>query len=565
VTGPGARGGMRIHGPDPVRLRWPGPQDELARVLPVLVRVGDAELVVAPGVPVVIPLRRFAVAAVPPGAQPLVAELERGSAEVLELPFPVEAVAVPPPAASPHGTVAFGFGAWTAEPAGAAEFAVARHGDGLSVAPGRSGISKPARLMVAARTTPTRVVAVPALAPGETALVDLTVARPFGHRPALLASDPATRLLLAYLAAGEFRIARQMARRLVAVRAAERPVAWSEPSLAQLVVGYALAAGDDGPRLAAWCRRARADRLLGVDGLVLAATAAWRRGRPEEAARLLDRAGRTGPPVMSLGLEWAVRLAFQLQARGHRTEELDRLVTGYSVVAASSDPLADTVTAPESPRRPLSLEGRGLVARARWALPYLAVRIRLPHTVRATDHAARIVGVRPIAQSRPGAGMNQPDTAPSEATSLGRYRFPLIVVLLIFIGAVAIALIDAAWNVPAVLAAPLSLLAAALFTLLGMTITLAAGQDRDEQDRELRRRAEAGERRATAAEEEAMKGRALAAALQADARTEPSRDSVRHARLSRGLFGDLLGDEPDTTENQPGRGEQNPGAVGRSR
>jgi hypothetical protein len=49
------------------------------------------------------------------------------------------------------------------------------------------------------------------------------------------------------------------------------------------------------------------------------------------------------------------------------------------------------------------------------------------------------------------------------------------------------------------------------------------------------------EKRVREVEGEAMKGLALAA-VQAESVPEASSDVVRHARLSRGLFGDLIGE-----------------------
>lgn len=120
-----------------------------------------------------------------------------------------------------------------------------------------------ARLVLTARTTPTRAIAVPPLGPDETAVVELAAERPFGDRPALVPCDPRTRLLHAYLGSGQQEIARALAVRFTNVLADQRPIAWSEPSFAQLLVGYSLDAHEDGPTLAAWCRRTRADRLLG--------------------------------------------------------------------------------------------------------------------------------------------------------------------------------------------------------------------------------------------------------------------------------------------------------------
>ncbi|MXM62133.1 hypothetical protein GR925_01365 [Streptomyces sp. HUCO-GS316] len=524
----------------PVRFAWPDEQAPLARVLPVILHADGFQRIVAPGEAVLLPSTRVTAVAVVPGSVPLVAELDCAAGDLLVLPFPTDAVA----AAVVHRqdtqrrTVAFGVDVWSGNPPGpteTGELTIDLGGAELRLAsrPGEDQASVAARLVLAARTTPTRVIAVPPLGPDETAVVDLTAERPFGDRPALVPSDPCTRLLLAYLGSGQYQIARALAARLTTVLGEQRPVAWSEPSFAQLLVGYSLAADEDGPALAAWCRRTRADRLLGADGLVLASTAAWQERKPRDAARLLLRAGQAGTPVMSLGLEFAVRLAYRLLARGLEREALDRLVTAYSVLSTTSDPLAETVTTPTSPRRPVSLQGRGWLARLHWALAYLAVRARLPHAVRSAAEGVPVV-LKPSSPLHRGVNMNP--------RSLRQLAFALVVAWLAVVAAVVVVAVSDTGDWER-LVAPLGILEAAVFTLLGVAIGNAPREVWNGREKELLTRVAQSEKRVREVEEEAMKGRALAAALQAESGPEASSDVIRHARLSQCLFNDLLGEQ----------------------
>lgn len=529
----------------PARFAWPDEQALLARVLPVILRADGFERVVAPGEPVLLPSAQVTAVAVVPGSLPLVAELDRDAGGLLVLPFPTKAVA-----AAVHredaqrGTVAFDLDVWSNDPPGpteTGELTVGLRGGELRLAscPGEGRASVAARLVLAARTTPTRVVAVPPLGPAEAAIVDLKTEHPFGQRPALLPSDPRTRLLLAYIGSGQHQIARALAARLTIVLGEQRPIAWSEPSFAQLLVGYTLAADEDGPALAAWCRRTRADRLLGVDGIVLAAAAAWQEREPRDAASLLLRAEQAGTPVMSLGLELAVRLAYLLLAHGLEREALNRLVTAYSVLSTTSDPLAETITTPTSPRWPVSLQGRGWLARLHWALGYLTVRARLPHAARSAAEALHVVlkplAARDIRSSTLHRGVNMnPRSLRSLALTLVGAWFAVVAAV------VAVAISEKGnWER---LVAPFGILEAAVFTLLGFAISNSSTEIWKDRENELLTRVAQSEKRVREVEEEAMKGRALAAALQAESGPEASSDVIRHARLSRCLFNDLLGE-----------------------
>ena len=91
-------------------------------------------------------------------------------------------------------------------------------------------------------------------------------------------------------------------------------------------------------------------------------------------------------------------------------------------------------------------------------------------------------------------------------------------------------------------------LQAVVFTLVGAGVTLViTGRN----SRELAQRAEESERRARGAEDQAMKGRALAAALQAEAVPPGALDSpAGHSLLSWALFGDMIGHDEPTPDDE---------------
>ncbi len=387
-----------------VRFRWPDEyRATLGRTLPLVLRAGGVDRVVAPGEPVDLPAGRVTAAAVVPGGAPLTAELAPADHGLLEVPFPASDVlraAFADPAAGEErtgdarGSLAFRVARWSGATAPLPEddwLRISRD-HGLLRIGGRQETSAPLRLRLAGSSTPTREIAIPRVALDESAVVHVAFDRPWGARPALTPSDDASRLLLAYLDVGEYRLAGAMARALARAIADRDPVRWASPSFAQLLIGYACALSGDAGALAGWCRRTQAARFLGADGLILEAQSAWLLGQPRQATDLLVRA-EAARPVMALGLGVAVRLAFRLAADPdsarvdfgrlkHGGEALARLVTSYSKVSAETDPLAATVTRPTSQRRPVSLEGRRWRQRAAWAIAYAFIRSGLDNTLK---------------------------------------------------------------------------------------------------------------------------------------------------------------------------------------
>lgn len=568
----------------PPRLKWPDEDSELAAVLPVIVRAGSTEQVVAPSerVGLSADMTHGLAVAIVPGSLPIVGRLEPDRAGTLTVPFPTQAVvqaldtarhaSAQPSVSRLH----FRLDSWTKRtPAsvgiGSGELHLRLEADQLHLNPPNGGRTGPIGLVLEASSVPTRVVGVPPLGPGESAFVDLAHARPFGARPALLATDARTRLLLAYLNVGESHIARRLASRLVPALAQRRALAWSEPSLVQLGAGYSLALAGDGPGLEAWCRRASAHRLLGTDGLILQAYADWSAGRTRKARSRLIEASELGSPVLSVGLDLAVRLAFLVShAKNWPMEDpggdaIDQLIADYSALAARSDGFADTVTRTPEPRLPVSLEGRSTMTRISWRMRSLLSRLKLDHHIGQMDSVLAdldwLNGVD-SRHRRPYEGvtisMRENDNATSSRASdpsgsppptmmrlLPRLFAALAGSLVVIWVALVVVLIISAMGFGTILWEPVMLafavVSAGVFTILGAGVASMRAGDQLTQARELRDRAEATERRARTVEDDAMKGRALAAALQAEA-LDPEVGSAasRHAQLSRSLFGSLV-------------------------
>jgi hypothetical protein len=546
-----------------IRFRWPDEHEPmLERTLPLVLRAGRVQLVVAPGETAEVPPGPVVATAVVPGAAPLITELTPVDHDLLEVPFPASDVARATfgdsttdkhPSRAAQSSIALDVTRWADAAAPIPEdnqLTISRDGDLLRIG-GHQEISAPLRLVLAGRQTPTQVIAVPRVALDEEAVVHIGFDRPWGARPALMPSDRASRLLLAYLSSGENRLAATMARALARAWAQGAVIRWASPSFTQLLIGYAYALGEDADSLASWCHRTQAARYLGADGVILTAQSAWLLGQSQQATELLASAEAT-TPVMALGLGVAVRLAFHLAAEpgsaqvdfariGHEGEQLARLVTSYSKLSAATDPVADTVTRPTSQRRPVTLEGSRWRQRAAWAIAYLLTRLRLAHTFKQPT------GIPPLLvslQKRANQALDHRGGAVRRTWN--SWLFVAVPVTLVWAGILAAVVAYARsdsmiWDR---LLVPLQGFQAAVFAVAGAGLILTVVNRRS---RDLEKRAEDSERRARAAEEQAMKGRALAAALQDEASSTVVADPLaQHALLSRELFGDMIGrDAPE--------------------
>ena len=382
-----------------VAFRWSDePQTFLARSVPFRVKAGPRQVVVAPSEPVEVPRGPVVVMAVVPAGRPFRFELTASGDGVLEIPQSAEAVsqrafeeqALTDTGAGKTavtGPLAFNATRWSQALIPLPEsndLRFERGGDLVRIS-SEGSPSAPARLVMASPTTPARVMAVPLVAPDESAVINLATRRSWGSRPSLVPHEVPPRLLLAYLSVGEYDIAGAMARALARALGEARTIRWAEPSFSQLIFGYAHALNGERLALAAWCRRTDAARFLGTDGVILAAESAWRRRDRDEATKLLVDVASMAPPVMSFGLEIGVSLALRLGASGgggridfgrlgQRGEELARLATEYSRISTRSDPQSATITTPQSARTPVSLAGRNWRRRAAWRLTYLLTR-----------------------------------------------------------------------------------------------------------------------------------------------------------------------------------------------
>lgn len=153
------------------------------------------------------------------------------------------------------------------------------------------------------------------------------------RRPRIEPADFTGRLLMEYLLKGQYTLASVAARSIERIRGDADPLAWVMPSYTQLLIGYSYALGRDWDRLTYWCERTAAATELSSDGLVLAAEDAWRRDDPALARELLAAAAKIAPPSITLGGELALDLATSLALRlaqpapkGHFS---DRNESGY--------------------------------------------------------------------------------------------------------------------------------------------------------------------------------------------------------------------------------------------
>ncbi|WP_370948825.1 hypothetical protein AB5J62_15060 [Amycolatopsis sp. cg5] len=422
-----------------------------------------------------------------------------------------------------------------------------------------AGAPQAMRLEVASRRTPRRVLGVPPLGAAES--VRVLWHRPHSSvaRPRVEPDDPFGRHLMRYLLAGQHAAAAAAARTVERLRGAASTVNWSAPSYTQLLVGYAYALGGDRARLALWCRRTAAARTLGADGLALAAESAWRHHDDEATVRLLTEASRFAPPTLRFGMEIGLRLTTLIDGDRLGKEldlaPLEAVRRRYIALLVKTDASSATLSVPQTNVTSPDLSRASGPRRATAAARFAATVWRYRTIIRTSgvpnvrngflSRRATVMSVRKASADSAGKGES---TKVLGGAALWVAVFALAIWLLfsIYLLTMAGSSTDLTWTR---LAWVFGSVEAVAFTAAGALFGTAVQRDRADKAES---RADSAEDKAELHRDDATKGRALAASLQADtiaqgalkslAPGQSSQDDVRrrHADLARSLFGDLV-------------------------
>lgn len=552
-----------------VTLRWAepdGPTRMLAFVPARFIAEGF-DVIVAAGETIRVPAGPVFIVVKAPGFQDLTRRIEVASGEASTVVLrPTELTPdQPPPAAArrrtaatakPGRRVAVDVAAWTADAPTplrtATDIRLRADRDSLLVSR-QTGVTLPLRLEVAGRATPKRLLAVPYVSESDTSRVVWHQEGGAVARPRVEPDDPGGQLLMAYLQAGEYGLAAAAARTVQRDRGEASWTDWAAPSYTQLLIGYAYALGRDRARLAAWCRRTLAERTLNTDGLVLAAEAAWQASDRRRSRCLLAAAAGLAPPTLTYGAEIGLRLAsllaasrssrlIQFDATGESAEELLRVTNDWLRLLTRADAHAATVSLPQTHTSSPDVSGASWLVRARWFVRYVLTSRLYDHTLRfgSGQQAHHTVEEdRTVSRS-----FHSPQSSKPQRTS--RWWFgpisSLVLAYLVWVVVIGWVVVRASadsveWTR---LAFALSGVQAIVFAAAGGLFALSAYRERI---MEAERRAFAAEEAASRYYDQAMKGRALAAALQAEVPRSPDEKTlvVRHQRLALSLFGDLIG------------------------
>lgn len=410
-----------------------------------------------------------------------------------------------------------------------------------------AGASTSWALDVIGPRTPARRLAVPPMPAGEK--YNLLWVRPgeLVRRPRIEPKDAGGQLLMNYLLNGQYALAAAAARTLEHRRGKADPLSWAAPSYTQLLIGYSHALGCDGKRLTAWCKRTAATTELGADGLVLAAEAAWQHGDPNVTRELLAATEKLPTPAITLGGELALNRATSLsllldeppphersdettpEARERFLPEptLDRAVlamtNNWMRALMKADSQSLSLSTAESDRRSPDLERAPWWDRVRWRLSYwwLSYWKSRARYVTVRAHPIQFSFAKELSVSDPEMPMTY---AAERSVKIGqtprwggRLRGPLLASLIIAVVALIVltdVFVDRGTGLgPVIWLAEGALFAVALLSIGGW-VGACAYKDRlmAAEDRAL-----AAEQRARRFHEAAMKGRALAAVLEADA------------------------------------------------
>lgn len=384
--------------------------------------------------------------------------------------------------------------------------------------------------------TPQRRLIVPPVPAGEN--YHLLWYRPgeLVRRPRIEPADSGGRLLMNYLLNGQHALAAAAARALERSRGDAVPLSWVAPSYTQLLIGYAHAVAGDNKRLTAWCRRTAATSELGADGLVLAAEAAWQRGDPNVTRELLAVAAKWPPPTITLGGELALNRATSLsllldeppaqeESRADDTRgrerylpqpALDRAVLAmtndWTRALMRADSQSLSLSTAESDRRSPDLEWAPWWDRVRWRLRYWMSRAGY---IAVRARPILFTFAKELSVSNPEISIPAAD---SDTRSKAGFRgvlllaYLLLVALVLIVGTDILVAGTGALG-PIVWLAEGALLSVALLAVGGYVGAFVYRERLTAAEVRL----EAAEDRARRFHEAAMKGRALAAVLDADA------------------------------------------------
>jgi hypothetical protein len=380
--------------------------------------------------------------------------------------------------------------------------------------------------------------------------------------------DPRTRLLLAYLLQGDYAQARAAADAFIENLVREQPLLLSAPSYTQLVLGYAYGLGGPATALAKWCRRTEAAAALGADGMVLAALSASRSGSHEESISHLVECSKFDAPVLWLGTEIGIDLAeTYLTANDDLSSfpsgtgvdvALKKLIVGWRRVQARTDPASPVVSIPPKSEHIGTLSHPSLFRRFLWTARYLMTRYRFGKIVRTQ----RLI----IAPLHALEDKMQESEATLKSAVRGKGAAQAFALGLLLVAVLALLVAAASWmalNSTQWLQLAWLFVSAQLILVAGWAMYRSSSDAQRRIDEANGRRQEA-EMAALSYQDQAMRGRALAAALMAQgvtaekmrntsstkgedvaASSSPFQASAEgvttaHAAMARELFGDLV-------------------------
>jgi hypothetical protein len=471
-------------------------------------------------------------------------------------------------------TVAVDLAPWSEPcrgPGGTAELVLATLDQGFEISR-QVGDLLPIRVDIATRVTPRRRLAVPPLGTSDTYLINWRQRRAHVQRPWVEPTDPGGRLLIAYLLTGRNELAAAAARLVERLRGTSSPIDWAAASYTQLLIGYAYALGRDHTRLGRWCRRTCAAATLGADGLVLEAEAAWQLGDAEKALTLLASTEKLSPPTLTYGAEIGLRLAALLAAhsgrkgspasqavdaavrapqqdgessplasQGERQQAVVRMANRWLPLLTRADADAPNLSVPETRTIKPDLSNSSWYQRMGWLAQYIISRWRYDYVL-STHTTAKVT------HTVKEKYMAEEKSSTSRLKSSGRISLQAQAVLLILLGlAVLIGLSVAFLKNDTGTWIVLGSVQALTFAAAGAFFGVAVYRERAI---EAERRARGAEDLATQYREDATRGRALAAVLQAEATQGPTATAVaeplvRYKQISRNLFGDLVAPRTD--------------------